>query len=342
MESLANKYRPQVWSEVICQDNIKTILSNQIEHGTFKQGYLFCGGAGTGKTTTARIFARELNKGKGRPIEIDGASNNGVENIRNLITDCKMKSLDSDYKIYIIDECHMLSNGAWNAFLKVLEEPPKGVIFILCTTDPQKIPPTILSRVQRFDFKRIPQGEIEQRLIEIIAEENRDYLAEICANKDEVADPQAYGIDVIYYTTDAISLLAELADGGMRDAITKLDTVLGYSRDITVDTVESSLGLSPSLSIKYFLDDLEALELEELIVLINKLYMDGKDLRIFLQDAISELIKRSEHLLMRGKHIEVQLEILEFLLNLKYKLKGETNIKTLIIGELIVYVNRAE
>ena len=160
MKSLALKYRPQTFDDVVCQDSVMRVLSSQIEFKDFKQSYLFCGGAGTGKTTTARIFGKEVNGGKGRLIEIDGASNNGVDNIRNLIEDCKMKSLDSDYKVYIIDECHMLSIGAWNAFLKVLEEPPKGVIFIMCTTDPQKIPQTILSRVQRFDFTRIPTDKI--------------------------------------------------------------------------------------------------------------------------------------------------------------------------------------
>ena len=162
--NLATKYRPKKFGDLVCQDNVKIVLQNQIDLNEFKQAYLFCGSAGTGKTTSARIFANEINKGEGRIVEIDGASNNGVDNIRNLIDNCKMKSLDGTYKVFIIDEVHMLSIGAFNALLKILEEPPKGTIFILCTTDPQKIPATILSRVQRFDFKRIPTQRIMNRL----------------------------------------------------------------------------------------------------------------------------------------------------------------------------------
>ena len=173
MEALATKYRPRTFNDVVCQDNIKKVLTNQLETGEIKQAYLFAGSPGTGKTTSARIFANDVNGGKGKPIEIDGASNNGVDNIRSIIDDCKMKSLDSKYKVYIIDEVHMLSLGAFNALLKVLEEPPKRVIFILCTTDPHKIPPTILSRLQRFDFKRIPQFDIVQRLEYILKKEGK-------------------------------------------------------------------------------------------------------------------------------------------------------------------------
>lgn len=136
--NLATKYRPKKFNDIVCQDNVKIVLQNQIDTNGFKQAYLFCGSAGTGKTTSARIFANEINKGEGRIVEIDGASNNGVDNIRNLIDNCKMKSLDGTYKVFIIDEVHMLSIGAFNALLKILEEPPKGTIFILCTTDPQK------------------------------------------------------------------------------------------------------------------------------------------------------------------------------------------------------------
>jgi DNA polymerase-3 subunit gamma/tau len=172
METLAVKYRPSVFAEVIGQESIKQILQDQISTKTHKNCYLFTGGAGTGKTTCARIFANEINNGKGSFIEIDAASNNGVDNVREIIDNAKYKSLDSEYKIYIIDECHMLSTGAWNAMLKILEEPPAKTVFILCTTDPQKIPNTILSRVQRYDFQRISLDGIISRLEYIINCEN--------------------------------------------------------------------------------------------------------------------------------------------------------------------------
>ena len=174
-KSLAIKYRPHQWSDVIEQDSIKIILQEQINSNTIKNGYLFVGSAGTGKTTCARIFAKEINKGQGTPIEMDAASNNSVEDIRNIITQAQTKSLDSEYKIFIIDEAHSLSNSAWQAMLKTLEEPPAKSIFIFCTTDPQKIPKTILSRVQRYDFQRLSNSGICDRLRYIIDKENEEY-----------------------------------------------------------------------------------------------------------------------------------------------------------------------
>lgn len=172
-KALAIKYRPITFNEVVEQDSIKIILQQQIKENSFKSAYLFVGGAGTGKTTCARIFAHDINHGEGNPIELDAASNNGVEDVREIIQQAKTKSLDSEYKIFIIDECHALSNSAWQAMLKIIEEPPAKSIFIFCTTDPQKIPKTILSRVQRYDFQRISQDGIVNRLKYILDEENR-------------------------------------------------------------------------------------------------------------------------------------------------------------------------
>ena len=172
MKALAVKYRPTKFDDVTEQSSIKIILQEQISTRSIKNGYLFCGSAGTGKTTCARIFANEINEGHGTPIEMDAASNNSVDDIRNVIAQAQTKSLDSEYKIFIIDEAHSLSNSAWQAMLKTLEEPPAKSIFIFCTTDPQKIPKTILSRVQRYDFQRISQQGIVNRLRYIIEQEN--------------------------------------------------------------------------------------------------------------------------------------------------------------------------
>ena len=270
--NLATKYRPKKFGDLVCQDNVKIVLQNQIDMNEFKQSYLFCGSAGTGKTTSARIFANEINKGEGRIVEIDGASNNGVDNIRNLIDNCKMKSLDGTYKVFIIDEVHMLSIGAFNALLKILEEPPKGTIFILCTTDPQKIPATILSRVQRFDFKRIPTQRIVNRLTYIIEKENQTRTEQI------------------EYTDEALQYIAQLAEGGMRDAITKLDTVLGFTQNITSDAVIKCLGLTSTQFILEIIDNIIAKEPKNILGAIDTIFLEGKDLKLFIKDSIKVLI----------------------------------------------------
>lgn len=334
MEALATKYRPRTFKDVVCQDNIKKVLTNQLETGEIKQAYLFAGSPGTGKTTSARIFANDVNGGKGKPIEIDGASNNGVDNIRSIIDDCRMKSLDSKYKVYIIDEVHMLSIGAFNALLKVLEEPPKGVIFILCTTDPHKIPATILSRLQRFDFKRIPQFEIVQRLKYILKEEDT----------------------YITYDIEALEYIAKLADGGMRDAIMKLDTVLGYTTDITLQAVLDCLGITNYEHLLKIVQGIINKQADEPIQIIDSIYRDGKDLKLFVKDLnkfVLDLCKlnitRNKELTMIPTDIMRQcihiatntskydlVDILDGVNNLLDKIKYEQNPKNLIESELII------
>ena len=221
MQSLAVKYRPKTFDDVVEQSSIKVILEQQLSTGTFKHAYLFCGGAGTGKTTCARIFANEINRNSGNPIEIDAASNNGVDDVREIIQQAKTKSLDSEYKVFIIDECHSLSNTAWQAMLKLIEEPPAKSIFIFCTTDPQKIPKTILSRVQRYDFQRISHDGVFSRL-------DRIYFDEYNRQAD----------------ADALEYISKIADGGMRDAITLMDKCLSYSNELTLDNVVKALGVT--------------------------------------------------------------------------------------------------
>ena len=333
MEALATKYRPRTFKEVVCQDNIKKVLTNQLNTGEVKQAYLFCGSAGTGKTTSARIFANEVNGGKGKPIEIDGASNNGVDNIRNIIDDCRMKSLDSKYKVYIIDEVHMLSIGAFNALLKVLEEPPKGVIFILCTTDPHKIPATILSRVQRFQFKRIPQNEVVKRLQYVLQQEGK-----------------------ITYDMEALQYIAKLADGGMRDALMKLDTVLGYTTEITMEAVLDCLGITNYDYLFKIVSSIIKQDATTPMQLIDDLYKQGKDLKLFVKDLSKfildlckleltqdinttmippELKTKCTRLLCKCD-LDLLVDIMDAVNKLMDKIKYEQNPKSLIESELII------
>ena len=333
MEALATKYRPRTFKDVVCQDNIKKVLTNQLDTGEVKQAYLFCGSAGTGKTTSARIFANEVNGGKGKPIEIDGASNNGVDNIRNIIDDCRMKSLDSKYKVYIIDEVHMLSIGAFNALLKVSEEPPKGVIFILCTTDPHKIPATILSRVQRFQFKRIPQSEVVKRLQYVLQQEGK-----------------------ITYDMEALQYIAKLADGGMRDALMKLDTVLGYTTEITMEAVLDCLGITNYDYLYKLVGSIIRQDATTPVLMIDDLYKQGKDLKLFVKDLSKfildlckleltqdinttmippELKTKCTQLLCKCD-LDLLVDIMDAVNKLMDKIKYEQNPKSLIESELII------
>ena len=333
MMNLAVKYRPERFADVVCQDNVKKVLTNQLETNEVKQAYLFCGSSGTGKTTSARIFANEVNKGKGKPIEIDGASNNGVDNIRNIIDDCRMKSLDSKYKVYIIDEVHMLSIGAFNALLKVLEEPPKGVIFILCTTDPHKIPATILSRVQRFQFKRIPQNEVVKRLQYVLQQEGK-----------------------ITYDMEALQYIAKLADGGMRDALMKLDTVLGYTTEITMEAVLDCLGITNYDYLFKIVSSIIKQDATTPMQLIDDLYKQGKDLKLFVKDLSKfildlckleltqdinttmippELKTKCTQLLCKCD-LDLLVDIMDAVNKLMDKIKYEQNPKSLIESELII------
>lgn len=270
-QTLAVKYRPKSFDDVVEQTAIKDILTDQIETDTFQHSYLFCGPAGCGKTTAARIFANDINKGKGNPIEVDAASNNGVDNVREIIEGARRKSLDSDYKVYIIDECHMLSTGAWNAMLKLLEEPPKTTVFIMCTTDPQKIPATILSRVQRYNFSKISLDNIISRLQYIINCENEDILSE--GGPDGAYD----------YEDAAVQYIAKLADGGMRDAITMMDKCLSLSPDLTVENVVKALG-TVDYNIHFeLLFTMETGAKDTAVKIIEDVYNSGKDLKQFVK-----------------------------------------------------------
>ena len=272
VKTLAVKYRPTSWDEVSEQSSTKIILQQQLESGEVKNAYLFCGPAGCGKTTCARIFANDINKGEGNPIELDAASNNGVDDVRNIIQQAKTKSINSEYKIFIIDECHALSNSAWQAMLKIIEEPPAKSIFIFCTTDPQKIPKTILSRVQRYDFQRISQKGIVDRLWCIL-------------DKEHYNDISRENLD---YSDNALEYIAKLADGGMRDAITFLDKCLAYHPKLTLKHVTEALGTADYSTM--FELGYDGMRSKEAIEIIETLHAKGKELKTFIKQYVQFLL----------------------------------------------------
>lgn len=219
-ETLANHWRPKVFEDIVGEEITVEILKRQIENKTFRNCYLFCGVKGCGKTSVARIFAHTINKGQGSPIEIDCATNNGVDGIRQLNTEAQQISLDSEYKVIILDEAQCLTNVAWSSALKLIEEPPLNTIFIFCTTNPEKIPNTILSRVQRFDFTKISQSLIVQRLEYILQQEQKKYDKE------------------------SLERIASLSNGSLRDSLTLLDKCLSYSDEILIDNINKVLGVT--------------------------------------------------------------------------------------------------
>ena len=342
MESLAIKYRPKTFDDVVEQPFIKAILSNQLKSGEIKHAYLFCGGAGTGKTTCARIFASEINKGSGNPIEMDAASQNGVDDVRDIIQQAKTKSIEAEYKVFIIDECHAFSNNAWQAMLKIIEEPPAKSIFIFCTTNPEKIPKTIISRVQRYDFQRISQQGIVERLLFICSEE-----AEICTDA----------------MLDAIQYIAKIADGGMRDAITLLDKCLAYSSELTLDNVVNALGIVDYDVMFSLTSAVGYNEFTKVIEIIETLHNDGKDLKQFVKSYIQFILDMNKYYLdCSWKYIQIprlseyEQELLNFkdfgidwfmsllstLINLNADIKYSSTAKFDIESALLVFMHESE
>ena len=334
-KALAIKYRPQTFEDLTEQSAVVTILTNQIETNTIKHGYLFCGGAGTGKTTSARIFANMINKGAGTPIELDAASNNSVEDIRRLTEDAQTQSIDSEYKVFVIDECHSLSNQAWQAMLKTLEEPPAKAIFIFCTTNPEKIPQTILSRVQRYNFQRISQEGIVTRLEYILTREISTVMPEY---------------------KDALEYIAKIADGGMRDAITLMDKCLSFSSDLTVENVIKALGVADyntmfDLNNAFFENDKP-----KLIKIVSDVYSSGMDLKLFIKNYFEFLLDLNVYCLTKelsmtkipeiwmdemksyGSHEwSVSNNLLTYITDLQSSIKWEQNPKAVIIAKFILF-----
>jgi len=284
---LARKYRPQNFSEVYAQDHVTQILQSALESGRIAHAYLFTGPRGVGKTSLARIMAKSLNCETGPTshpcnvcvncteitagvspdvIEIDGASNTGVDDIRELQRELLYAASGAKYKIYIIDEVHMLSKNAFNALLKTLEEPPPNVIFIFATTEPQKVLPTIISRCQRYDFKRIPVEAIVQRLADLAQKEN------------------------ITIDEDSLYLIARKADGGMRDALSLLDQTISYCGDkIEIAQVRQIFGMIPTQVYFEFMQKIKEGETAGIVTRLHAIFEEGMDLQEFLSGMLEYL-----------------------------------------------------
>ncbi|MCL2577806.1 MAG: DNA polymerase III subunit gamma/tau [Defluviitaleaceae bacterium] len=281
--ALYRKKRPRTFKEIVGQPHIKRALINQLVAGQVSHAYLFCGTRGTGKTSAAKIFARAVNclaPQNGEPCnscelcenilaercldvtEIDAASNNGVENIRDLRDEVKYLPNMARYKVYIVDEVHMLSTSAFNALLKTLEEPPPYVIFILATTDPQKIPATILSRCQRYDFRRITAEQMTAAL--------RGYLQG----------------ESVTFEDDALDYIAYHSDGAMRDALSLLDQCLSTGDALTVEKVRDLLGAVDRACLFEFTDALADKNTHEIIKIISNAMSDGRDVSQFAADLV--------------------------------------------------------
>lgn len=283
-QAIYRKWRPTVFEDIVGQGHITQTLKNQILNGKIGHAYLFCGTRGTGKTTCAKVLSRAVNcldPHDGSPCnecevckgildgsildvkEIDAASNNGVDNIREIRDDVRYVSTNAKYTVYIIDEVHMLSSGAFNALLKTLEEPPEHVIFILATTEAHKIPQTILSRCQRFDFKRIKPSDIILRMKEI-----------------------ARG-DGLNISDDAYELLAQLADGSMRDGLSILERVISAcGSSITAEDITATLGISTSQTLFSITDAIINGDINAVISNIDSIMADGKDIKVFIDSLI--------------------------------------------------------
>lgn len=362
--SFYRKHRPQKFSELIGQDHIRQTLANALMMGSFSHGYLFTGSKGSGKTTTARLLAKALNcegrvlgKDSFEPcnkcrsckeitvgssidiMEIDAASNRGIDEMRELRDKIRFAPNVSKYKVYIIDECHMLTKEAFNALLKTLEEPPAHAIFILATTELQKVPATILSRVQVFDFRKAKTEEIMKLLNKIV---------------------KAEGLNI---SDDALALISHLAFGAYRDALSILDQASTLQTDkrksITLEQVQLMLGQSTEGAVWDYVKYLAENDRKQALKLVEKIYFEGKDLSNF----VAEVVRLLRELLLKKSGLETEFDItpenkknLELLSNsleikqivtmIEKHIEVSGQIKTAVLGqlplEMVVFILTSE
>ena len=301
-QALYRKYRPQTFNDIVGQNHIVSVLKNAIDKNQISHAYLFYGSRGTGKTSIAKIFANEVNSNEVYQkenvdiIEIDAASNNGVDEVRDIKEAIKFLPTEGKYKVYIIDEVHMLTTAAFNALLKTLEEPPAHVIFILATTEIHKIPATILSRCQRFEFKNLSQDQLIDRLRYIAKEEN------------------------LVIEEAAIEKIATLAKGGLRDAISILDQVSNYAEEISLNHIlEVTSSISEDDILEFYRSLLQG-DVTKSLLKYNEFVSQAKDTKLLLNDLINvtrdivvfKNLKNTEYTMYKVDKIATEIDSVSF------------------------------
>ena len=335
-QTLAVKYRPKTFEEVCGQTITVKILEKAVEQKNFKHAYLFAGDSGCGKTTLARAFANAINQGAGSPIELDAASQRDIETIRAIKNAASERSLDSEYKIFIIDECQSYTIVQWQAFLKIIEETPEYAIFMFCTTEPNKLPPTILNRLQRYNITKINPETIKNRLIYICQQEGFTNYEAAC------------------------ELISKTSKGCMRDAIKKLEQCASYSTDLRTENVSQVLDdtlFEAMFKLTWALQDKNE---ANILQCIDTLYSSGNDLRNFIDSYLEFNLDLAKYILFKDislTNIPAYLataenpvvqetvnvadglnwfrKVVDLLLNIKSEIKYDTSYKSTIEAYLL-------
>ena len=347
--ALYNVYRPTDFSSLVEQDAIKKILLQEISDNNLKHVLMFTGPAGCGKTTSARIFAKDIEPAKGNVIEINCADHTGVDDVRSLVLDAsKTKPLQGRYKIFVLDECHMLTNQAQNALLKVLEEPPSHCMYILCTTDPQKVLSTILSRSFRYDFQLISQQGIINRL---------NYICE----QEKLLGSEGCGVQS--WDMASFETIATASGGHLRNAVAILEKCIAYDKNITVDVVTKVLGVTNYDILFNVLDCIITNNGQQLLLTLEQLNTSGMDLKLFIKNFLTFVLDINKYVILKtevGADTKVNLSIptsymtklstynvshrdklkhlLTTLLELNSSIRWETNVKPVLETNLLLEV----